>query len=132
MLRLFVANLLTVLLLAHAVLGCCKGAALWRTGSNSAVAALDCCCRGCQRNQKPHRSNGQSDCRLECQRLCIYLSQEHTGEVEYGSQHVDLLPPLLEQPLPLPFAALDPSADGGARGVAPPVRLHLLQRKLIV
>jgi hypothetical protein len=34
--------------------------------------------------------------------------------------------------LPLPCAALDPTVDGGARDVAPPVRLHLLQRTLIV
>ncbi len=129
-----VSSLMAVLLLANAVVGCCRHAVLdcaTADGFGATVAKAEPCC---QHEPDEHgQPHGPGGCTVECYGACTYLPPERSDtDLADGVAPLDLVPlihPLLTTGCDGPAR---PSAALPATGYSPPVRLHLLHQSLLV
>jgi hypothetical protein len=136
--RALLSNLTAVLLVIHAMIGCCHHH--WHSDAECAAAATisaapcQCCDPCCGSNDESEQPSHPCDGKLECQGVCNYVPTEKT--------QIDASP----ADAAFDFAAAIPTLLGGHLAAAtlswdrahtlndspPPLRLHLLHQILLI
>jgi hypothetical protein len=131
----FTSNLIAVVLLSHAVLGCC-----WHNAQRLALAdqqqstiAPACCQHEHSGDHRDSHPGTPCDCRWECHAVCVYVPEESGLESSLAAFNAELVGVVAEP------AVGDPSdcnvvhwiGDDPASG-APAERLYLLHQILLI
>ncbi len=136
----FLSNLTAVLLVVHAMIGCCHHP--WHCEVECAAAApvslcavaFPCCDQCCESYDESEPPAEPCDCELECQGVCTYLPTEKTQiDVSPADTAFDLpaaIPALLDGHLAA--ARLSRVLAHTLDESPPPLRLHLLHQILLI
>ena len=140
--RAIVCNLMSALLLVHALIGCCRhrehNAAQHERIEAAQASATACChhghgCCGDETKQAP----APCHCKLECRSLCIYLPTEKcvvdAGDLRLSidfalNHHGEFASAAIESMAASSFWEYARAYDD----TEPPVRLHLLHQIILV
>jgi hypothetical protein len=130
------SSLMSVLLVIHAMLGCCwhhAHACVGQEASAQPTAHGSSCCQHHDCPQRQEQPAAPCGCKIECQGVCIYLP---TQKVLIDNSPLAVA---------FEFAAVDRTLDGshvptaiswevasGAIASSPPLRLHLMHQILLI
>jgi hypothetical protein len=137
--RAFLSNLTAVMLVIHAMIGCCHHH--WHSEAECAESATfalfvpPCQCGHscCGRQDQSEQSSSPCDREFECQGLCSYLPTQRTViEASASGAAIDfaaLVPTLLDGRF---VAAALPCDRAHTLNHSPPLKLHLLNQILLL
>jgi hypothetical protein len=141
LMRALVSNLTALLLVIHAMIGCCHHH--WHSaaecgGAMALTATCDCCPQHPSAADADHPANDHKPCEpcsgsLECLGVCKFLPSSRV-QLDCSDDEGDCLLVAVVDSL----AAIDAihhvnvSRRAGPRDALPPIRLHLLHQRLLV